>query len=362
MIDAVALSAYVDVCGADAVQRNASMTLNDLLLLMKHYLRWVIAVPIACALCAGAFAFAGNVAKDPDYSASATLTIADPSNSLSTNNLSYLLNATAQRIAADLSDGEVRVSAKPDEKSQSVSISASAPSAEKAKEIANIASDQTTSAVSEILLGQAEAFRQEQQSGNFEPSSSGEDVIGAKAVALESCVFSVVPASAASEVDSRSSLKFVLAGFAGGLFLVAMILIAYDLVKRPIKSKDDINAITDLPVLNGRGGASGVEITCANLLNYCEGAPSLVCVVPEKGSCEEFGKMLQTAFDRTVDGRVEVEALASPGVSANAYLEARNADAVVVCVERWKGDAVGLGDCLEELSLAKAKVVGVVLV
>lgn len=338
------------------------MTLNDLLLLMKHYLRWVITVPIACALCAGAFVFAGNIAKDSDYSASATLTIVDPSNSLSTSNLSYLLNATAQRIAADLSDDEVRVSAKPDDKSQSVLISASAPSAEKAKEIANIASDQTTSAVSEILLGQAEAFRQEQQSSDFESSRSGEDVIGSKAVALESCVFSVVPASVASEIDSGSFLKLVLAGFVGGLFLIVVVLIAYDLVKRPIKSKDDIGAVTDFPVLNGRGGASGAEITCANLLNYCGGVPDLVCVVPEKGGCESFGNMLQTAFDKTVGEKTEVKALASPNVSADTYLEARNADAVVVCVERWVGDAADLGDCLEELSLAKAKVVGIALI
>ncbi len=336
------------------------MTLNDLLLLLKRYLKWVIVIPLACALLAGVFVMAKDAGEAESYSATATLTVTDPTNSLSATNLTLQLNATAQNIAADVSTSDVKVTAAVDDKTQSVKLSASAPSAGMAEEVANDAAQEVAASMQATLSSQAEVFKREGSVPAEGQLATEQNAANVKAAALEACIYTIAPASAALNGGSSNIIKYAAVGLVGGLFVVVLVLALYDSVKRPIKTRQDIAQVTDLPVLNGNGGPSGVELVRASLLTVCNGIPKTVCVVSEGEGGRTFMEQLQMAFSAASED-VGVKLLAPLAEDAKGYFETQEADATLVYVRRWKATASGLASCLEELKLAKANVAGIVL-
>ena len=183
-----------------------------------------------------------------------------------------------------------------------------------------------------------------------------------KAAALEACVYTVLPAQVASNATSSGAVKYAAVGLVGGLFVVILALALYDSVKRPIKTRQDIAQVTDLPVLNGNGGSTGVELARASLLTACGGAPKGVCVVSGGEEGKAFAGDLQSSFADVSDDGTSVSLIAPLVEDASGYFEAQKADVTLVCATAWKNTASGLASILEELKLAKANVVGIVLV
>lgn len=337
------------------------MTLNDLLLLIKRYLGWVIIVPLVCALLAGGIVAVKDQGKDAMYSATATLTVTDPTNSLSPVNLTLLLNATAQNVVSGgLADGVV-VTATPEDKTQSVKLTAVASAKDAAQDAANNAAEETSKRMRATLFEQAEVFKAESAAPDdgllFE-----QDAASVKAAALEACVYTISPSMAAVSAGSSGAIKYAAVGLAGGLFVVVLALALYDSVKRPIKVRSDIARVTDLPVLNSTRVATGVELAQAFLFARCEGAPKNVCVVAEGGKADEFVNQLKAALVVKAEDGARIHAIAPLSEDASGYSEAQRADAVLVCVTQWKSTADDLASVLEELKLAEARMVGVVLV
>lgn len=337
------------------------MTLNDLLLLLKRYLKWVIIVPLACSVFAGGFVMVRDLGKSESYTATSTLTVTDLTNSLSASNLALQLNATAQNVATDATTDDIKVTAVVEERTQSVKLSAASSSGESAENAANEAARVVVDTMQEALSAQAEVFKREGSVPADGQLATEQNAANVKAAALEACVYTVLPAQAASNETSGSVVKYAVVGLVGGLFVVVLSLALYDSVKRPIKTRQDIAQVTDLPVLNGDGGPSGVELVRASLLTACNGAPKVVCVVSQGEDGRSFVEQLRVAFSAASDN-VEVKSLVPLAEDAEGYFEVQTADATLVYVDRWKATASSLISSLEELKLAKANVAGIVLV
>lgn len=337
------------------------MTLNDLFLLIKRYLKWVIAVPVVCAILAAGFVVVKDAGRVESYSATATLTVTDASNTLSSSSLTQLLDATARSVASDASSEDVSVAAALVSSSQAVNFTVAAPSAEAAETAADAAAEETATLMKASLSAQAETFKEEGAIPT-DGMPSEQNAANAKAAALEACAFTINPAEVASTTGSSGMIKYAAVGLVGGLFVVVLVLALYDSVRRPIKTRQDIAQITDLPVLNGNGGTAGVELVRASLLTECEGVPSSVCVVAEGGDSRQFAAQLKTVFDAASEYAVDVQPLKPLSEDASGYFKVQNAEATLICVTRWSGTAAGFASCLEELKLAKTNVVGIVLV
>lgn len=338
------------------------MTLNDLILLLKRYLKWVIIVPLACAVLAGGFVVAKDAGKAESFTATATLTVTDPTNSLSASNLTLQLNATAQNVSVDATTEKVKVTATAEDKTQSIKLSAASSSADEAEEAANRAAEEVADAMQETLSAQAEVFKREGSVPTDGQLAAEQNAANMKAAALEACVYTILPAQVASNATSSGVVKYAAVGLVGGLFVVVLALALYDSVKRPIKTRQDVAQVTDLPILNGSGGSTGVELTRASLVTACGGVPKSICVVSESSKGKSFTEQLQSGFADFADKAVTVSLLAPLTEDASGYFEAQKADATLICVATWKSTASSLASILEELKLAKANVVGIVLV
>ncbi|MCI8366246.1 MAG: hypothetical protein HFJ66_01400 [Eggerthellaceae bacterium] len=340
------------------------MTLNDLFLLLRHHLRWVIAVPLACMVAAGGLAAVKSLTQESSYSATASLAVADITNSLSSANLMLLLNSTAQNAATEASAGSVEVEAVPEDKTQSVAFEALAGSEGEAIEAANAAAEKTADLLKETLLSQADVFKQEADKPADEASLSERNAANTKAAALEACVFTVTPADEAkSGGNSAGALKFAAVGFVGGLFVVVLVLLLVDAARRPIKSREDIAQITDLSVVNGHGGVNGAKLARAAVLTFCDGLPETVCLVSDCDFEDEFVDQFEMAFKESSEGiETTVVSVGSLSDSPGGFFVAQQSDATLVCAKRWESSASSLLFTLEELKLAKAKVAGIALV
>ena len=57
------------------------MTLNDLMLLLRRYIKWVVIIPVLCALLLGGFVAVRDAGREASYSASSSLAVVDITNS-----------------------------------------------------------------------------------------------------------------------------------------------------------------------------------------------------------------------------------------------------------------------------------------
>lgn len=334
------------------------MTLNDLVLLMRRYLAWVIIFPLSCALLAGGAAALKDVGGATGYSATATLTVTDPTNSLSSTNLTLLLNATAKNAVSGESGGEATVTAVPEDKTQSVRFIAAAPTAELAESAADGAAEDVLELMQATLSAQADVFKESISGDDLEGEKSDASV---KAAALEACVYTVAPSEAVAGGESSSVAKYAAVGLLAGLFVVVLALAIYDSVRRPVKDRRDIASVTNLPVLNGSGGASGAELVRASLASLCGKMPKTICVVSEGETSGDFVDQLEGALCAAGED-VQVKVIAPLSESPSGCLEVQKADATFVCVVRWKSTMAGVANVLEELKLTGAQVSGIVLV
>lgn len=338
------------------------MTLNDLLLLIKHYSKWVVVIPVVCMLLTGGFAVAKDMGRAESYTATAMLTVTDPTNSLSPTNLTLQLSATARNVASAATTDGIKVMATIEDKTQSVKLSASASTAEAAEEAANDAAQETASSMQEVLFAQAEVFRREGSIPPDEQLATEQSTANAKAAALEACIYTIAPAATASNSGSSNVVKYTIAGLVGGLFMVVLVLALYGSAKRPIKVRGDIARIADFPVVNGNGGSVGVDLARASLLTTCGSTLKSVCVVAEDERGRRFASQLGAAFSAAGDGDVSILSHLPLTEDVGGYFEVQKADATLVCVTAWKSTAPSLSSVLEELKLARANIVGIVLV
>lgn len=347
------------------------MTLHDLWLIIRHYAKWVIAVPLACMLLAGGYMYVTDHMKAQDFTATSTLTVTDPTALLGTVSLSNLMDALAQNQVANLGD-EATAVAKSDPATQSITFTVTGGSEEAAVAAANDMAAKTADAIKESLNEQADNYLNAvDQTGEASAIGDGGAVSSGtttadRVAALRSCVFTVSEAKQASSSASSGVMKYAAVGLVGGLFLVICALALMDSVRRPIKSKADIAEVTDLPVLAQSGDANMGERLWANVQFAANGVLGSICLLPVSGFANKpISLMLEEAVTASADtgseGLARICGCASLSEDVMGAQAARKADTTIVLVRYWHDTVSELRDTLSELQLAQAKVAGIVL-
>lgn len=335
------------------------MTLRDLWLTIRHYLKWVVIVPIVCALLAGGSMCISDRIKKQNFTATSTLTVADPTALLSVTSLSNLMDALAKNETATVAGGATAATAKSDPATQSVAFIVTGASREDAVNAANDLADRTAELVKRALADQSEVYLSiVAEAGVMSGSATQPSGVTSvdRAAALRSCVFTVSEAKTAVASGSGGVLEYAAVGLMGGLFLVICVLLLVDSVRRPIKSRIDIANVTDLPVLAEGTDTQVGERLWTNVCFAFDGPPSSVCLLPvSEGGCDCVASALQEA----ARGVAIVSCCSLEGDLAGA-IAAREADASVVVVRSWSDRASDLIDVSSELRLARANVVGIV--
>ena len=361
------------------------MTLRDLWLIIRHYAKWVVVVPILCALLAGGFMLAKESARGESYTAKATLTVTDPSGLLSSASLSNLANAVAQNIVSLNADASA--TAKADATTQSIDFTATGASADDAVSTVNAIAYESADAIQVTLAQQGDAYWDSvNEAGSlgaasdaFAPGTTSAD----RVAALKSCVFTVAEASAAAGSGSSNVVKYAVVGLLGGLFAVGCALVLVDAMRRPLKTKDNVRECTDAPVLAQGATPQDGERLWANVQFASEEPVGSVGVVPVSAvDTQQLCGVLKTAMEAqwpqahvvAIEGG-DLAAATRAGDSAGAVLKcapladgmaaaygARAAQATIVVARTWKDSQAALCDTLKELQLAGGNVVGIVLV
>lgn len=352
------------------------MTLQDLWLVIKHYSKWVILVPAICAVLAGGAGALLGVANGAAYTASSTLTVIDPTGLVSSTSLANLVNVFAQDQAELENNGDngVTIKAEVDTSTQSIKFQVTAPSEQESMDIANRLADRTADAARSALVEQGAAYMEAVDEMGNQPLAEEGTYINAgatadeRAAALRSCFFSVSSATKA-EADGVVSrvVKYLLVGIFGGLFLAICVLALIDSVKRPIKSSKDVEAVADLPVWAVSDNRQVGERLWTNIQFVAKSHIESICLLPVSGGKQTgIKEIISKAVSEgpsgdTGNSSIRIEACDSIEESIVGARIAKEASVTIVTAVCWKDSEPTLCGVLEELRLASANVVGIVL-
>lgn len=362
------------------------MTLRDLWLLVRHYAKWVIVVPLLCGLLAGGFMFVKESSRGESYTAAAALTVTDPSGMLNTANLMNLASAVAQNVVS--AAGDAGMTSKVDAATQSIEFTATGVNADEAVRTVNSVAQESADAIQAALMQQSEVYW-DSVSETSSSALNADEPFGAGATsadrvaALRSCVFTVSQATGATGSGSSNVVKYAAVGLLGGLFAIGCVLVLIDAVRRPLKTKENVGECTAVPVLAGGATLQDGERLWANVQFASEELVGSVGVVPVSAIdtqqlCEALKMAMQAQWPQVhvvALGGNDLAAAMRAGESAGAVLKcapladgmaaaygARAAQATVVVVRTWKDSQITLCDTLQELQLAGGNVAGIVLV
>lgn len=186
-----------------------------------------------------------------------------------------------------------------------------------------------------------------------------------------------------AESTSPSIPKTALIALLAGLFVAVCAVVVIDVVKMPIKSRNDIEAASNLPVIGTIPTRDRGERLLANIRFLGDGQPATIAVVPVgltggTLTCAELASAFEnvgTAVTR-IKGNPHAQSLSaialpeivtivecaplSEGMGA-VYI-ARDADVTILCASEWRDSRKALANVVEGLQFAKANIGGVVFI
>lgn len=311
------------------------MTLFDLFKLIRHYIKLVIILPVACAI----LVTLGLLVMPPTYVAKATLL---------TNGDIALAGGFAQTEATTFSKNGIEVSSKNDTSYRTVVIEA------EGKDYGGC-----IAAANATVLAAANDYR----SANNQVSITTNEATYA-------------------ESTSPSIPKTALIALLAGLFVAVCAVVVIDVVKMPIKSRNDIEAASNLSVIGtiptrdrgerllpisalGDGqpatiavvpvGLTGGTLTCAELASAFENVGTAVTRIKGNPHAQSLSAIALPEIVTIVEC-----APLSEGMGA-VYI-ARDADVTILCASEWRDSRKALANVVEELQFAKANIGGVVFI
>lgn len=348
----------------------------------------IAVVPIAGALIAALL----SVCIPSKYEATSSITMSDPSGNVTVANMLAVVNNLAQsRVAPfeiDGSDIDISSEMGTGAAAQTLTFTVEGSDGAECVELANsIASDVATDAkdvfealqeVNEAGLADLGILNSSEDVAAVLGGALLQDVLGSSRT-FEFCSFTVNEAIEAKDEGAGLS-TLVVAGFIGGLFLAVGIIVVIDAIKRPIRSREELESTLELPVLNDGISDLGDKLW-ANIQFTAGAAIESVCLVPLNGDsakvCSDaldstllqLGKSAQIyeigASDSSVAGaepnEFSIYSCASMSEGVGAAYCAHSASATVICARRWIDSFRSLEDAVRDLSVAKANVVGIAL-
>lgn len=187
--------------------------------------------------------------------------------------------------------------------------------------------------------------------------------------------------AASAESTAPSIPKLIVFAAAAGLFLAICYIVFLNMTKAPIKSKNDVEAITGSPVIGTIPNRDRGERLLANVRFLTDEPPKTIAVVPTgligaSLTCAELAIAFENAgFPVSrVQGSAHAQSIgtiALPGIvsiiecpplseGVGAVYIAREADITILCVCEWMDSCKALDAIVEELNFAKANIGGVV--
>ncbi len=367
------------------------MTFLDLMRLIKHFWVLIVASSLACAMLAVGLSALAIPSK---YEAVATLTSTDPSGNVTADVLISTVTPIAQQVAAEATPGvsvtvEGPKSGATAAEQRVITFSAAGDNADDCVGAANAAAQETASRVAAIFLELEDNQSTKRESALEILEDVGEDDTRTEAL-LEAIIIDreyshcdfIVSEAAEAERKGLGASKLALVAFLGGLVLCIAAVVVFDMLKRPIKAREDIEAYGDLPLLSWPLPAGEGEVLWANLLAKTDEFPREVALVPlsEDGSPEIAKALCAAARNRGVgagltinkgEGALSVPAEKSESLrviacrpislDASTIYCVRDAGVVVVCARLWRDGLGALENVLEELETAGVRPAGIAL-
>ena len=324
------------------------MTLFDLFKLIRHYIKLVIILPVACAI----LVTLGLLVMPPTYVAKATLL---------TNGDIALAGGFAQTEATTFSKNGIEVSSKNDTSYRTVVIEA------EGKDYGGC-----IAAANATVLAAANDYRSANNQVSITTNRSANNQVS---ITTNEATY--------AESTSPSIPKTALIALLAGLFVAVCVVVVIDVVKMPIKSRNDIEAASNLPVIGTIPTRDRGERLLANIRFLGDGQPATIAVVPVgltggTLTCAELASAFEnvgTAVTR-IKGNPHAQSLSaialpeivtivecaplSEGMGA-VYI-ARDADVTILCASEWRDSRKALANVVEELQFAKANIGGVVFI
>lgn len=369
------------------------MTLRDLAQLIRNNARIAVVIPVICMMLA---VFCSAFFTLQEYRATSFVVPSVPAGIIDDSNLAVALNCLAEKTVGnkDLGDGvEIEVEGPLAKKAPKGGAVAIAVTSSKEGDVVSLAN----SLAEEIAESARSYYRELFQSQD----SNWDDVVqeglsnGALSletemllqknlmaeIALTYCDFMVDEAVEVEEVGV-SPLKLVVVSGLFGIALAVGAILAIDSFRKPIKKVDDVKGVIDSPVLGSYANADVFDAMWTNI-QFVIGDEAIgsICLVPLNdcaskrcgeglvGAIKKSGRnaiVSQMAIGGEGDESVSRDCV-SVRVCRPLYCEvgtavvARNSTITIVCIEAWKDSVDALRATSQELSLAKVKVAGVVL-
>lgn len=361
------------------------MTFSDLITLLRHYWRLVVALPVALSLAALCY----TAMQPVQYSATAKLVLNDPTGQIGAASLMAAVSPLAQEAVSESSNEDVRLDV------IMPKVDASMPDAQTISFIAT--SDSSNACVStaneavHAVASRAQALFEEldgQVSEELEYILRAVDsqtaevllpyLLSVRDESYAHCSAYVFDATSAIK-DGSNGAKYVIAAFCGGLFAAICFILLRDAVRMPLRSTTDITN-RGLRVLSYYPDEAFGERTLVGLkLGSSATIDSVVFTSLDAGDAKApAGAFKQTVLEKGVEQQSDclsineaLEASSStidvivcdPVSSSVETLQASSrSDCVVICVRLWSDTAAALQESVTEMETVGAHIGGIVIV
>lgn len=368
------------------------MTALDIARLIRHF--WILILTISLACAALAFGVSLFVIP-PKYEATATLTSTDPSGNVTADILMSTVTPLAQQVATEAPEGVAITVQGPKSGATAAELrvltfSAEGKNADACVAAVNTAAQETAERAEAIFLELEENQSVKREGAREILSDLGGDDPKTEAL-LEAIIIDreyshcdfIVDEAVRAEKGGVSPSKLAIIALLGGLALSLVAVIVFDLARRPIKAREDVEANCDLPILSWPAPAGEGEMLWANLSARISSWPFCIAIVPLSSdvSSSEIATALHAAgkahgidanvvpegnvgaFQVDSEEREVLNIIACQPIDCDAASVhcARAADAVVVCIRFWRDGMDQLENVLKELNTAGVRPIGIVL-
>lgn len=302
------------------------MTLSEFLKVLKHYLAWIVIVPIVVAVACAAYMHS----QPKSYEAVATLTPSE--------HINLVRSLVDQEITSQEFDSTL--SSDIDAATGSITVTASGSDEKACVKEANAVA---TAAVESIP--------------DYRP-------------ATKKVVCTVVKATEANDT-SKSPKKYVAAAWGGTLLVVVVCVVLLDLARCPVHDRKRLEDALGIPSLATLPTSNADEQLFANVMLAADGQAKKLCFVPVSDKldaapaanlvyqgAQKQGTEAAIANDFSAAGQGITLACAS--ATTLGVFTVKESDAVVLVIGEWVSTWKQLEEVVAELKLAKANVVGFV--
>lgn len=373
--------------------RRFLLTLQELAKLIRHYWLVVCLIPIGCVL---AVILAPASLFTTQYEATATLSVNDPSGSLTLDQLMSTAAPIAVQEANEATNEGVSVEVSYPKSNATaaethiLTFVATGKNAEQCMSAANEAAFVSENRAKETFLHLQDEYntKQEEKIGQIlealdESGPNLDTIMNAIFPRRDYTFCTLTVKEATSAISSgKSKNEVVPIALFAGLIISICVVVVIDSVKSPLKSGDQLEKIFDAPLLTLRSGEKGSERLWSNLGFVLGAEPSSLALIPLKETSTatnlansvvaairaEGGKALvelpQEFLGEDVDDAqadVSIVPCAPVEESVKSLHCARKACAVVVCATQWSDSKLEAQRVAREFALAKISVSGVVL-